>query len=607
MLTGYIGKLLKVDLTNGRIIEEPIDKDYAQAFIGGSGLGGRYLYDLVEGKTDSLGSDNPLIFMSGPLTGTKAPCCGRYTVCARSPLTGLWGEANSGGDFGPKLKFSGYDGIIITGCSSKPVYLEIINGQSRIKDASHIWGVDCYQTQQIIKTKMAKPGASIACIGIAGENQSKIAAIVNDHGRTAARTGLGAVMGSKKLKAIVVHGDGKPKLANEAVFNTAVRETHDFLKEDISAEMFRLGGTAFYMDIGMMYGDIPTRYYTQGEFDVSKLTGATISETILTGSVGCYRCPIACGRKTKLEKYGVLEADGPEYETISALGTLLLIDDLPGIAYAGHLCNLYGMDTISVGATIAFATYLFEKGVIKLSETDGLDLKWGEIDTVIKLIEKMAYREGFGDILADGSLLLAKRYAVEDSAVQVKGLEVAMHDPRAFSGMAVAYATAPRGGCHLESDFYLADLGQEFPEVGIMASPRDNWAKSSREKVQAVARHQDWRSIYDSLIICKFAGYSANLVTRLVNAATGWQITPQELIFSGERIFNLKRLINLGFGLLPKDDKLPSLLLKPLPDGGAKGNIPDIKMMLDEYYKLRGWDKITGWPASYKMKELRLP
>jgi aldehyde:ferredoxin oxidoreductase len=265
------------------------------------------------------------------------------------------------------------------------------------------------------------------------------------------------------------------------------------------------------------------------------------------------------------------------------------------------------MDTISVGATIAFATYLFEKGVIKLSETDGLDLKWGEIDTVIKLIEKMAYREGFGDILADGSLLLAKRYAVEDSAVQVKGLEVAMHDPRAFSGMAVAYATAPRGGCHLESDFYLADLGQEFPEVGIMASPRDNWAKSSREKVQAVARHQDWRSIYDSLIICKFAGYSANLVTRLVNAATGWQITPQELISSGERIFNLKRLINLGFGLLPKDDKLPSLLLKPLPDGGAKGNIPNIKMMLDEYYKLRGWDKITGWPVSYKMKELGLP
>ncbi len=606
MLTGYIGKLLRVDLTHGQIFEEPLDEEYAQAFIGGSGLGGRYLYDLVDGKTDPLGADNPLIFMTGPLTGTKAPSCGRFTVCARSPLTGFWGEANSGGDFGPKLKFSGYDGIIITGCSSKPVYLEIFNGQTRLRDASHIWGLDCYQTQQVIETEIERPEVSIACIGLAGENQSKISAIVNDQGRTAARTGLGAVMGSKKLKAIAVCGDDKPKLANETVFNAAVREAHDFLKEDITAEMFHLGGTAFYMDIGMMYGDIPTRYYTQGEFDVSKLTGATMSETILAGTIGCYRCPIACGRKTRLEKYDVAEADGPEYETISALGTLLLIDDLPGIAYAGHLCNLYGLDTISTGATIAFAVYLFEKGILKLSETDGLELKWGDIDLVIKLVEKMAHRDGFGDILADGSLLLAKRYAVEDIAVQIKGLEVAMHDPRAFSGMAIAYATAPRGGCHLESDFYLADLGQEFPELGIIASPRENWAESSKEKVQTVALHQDWRSIYDSLIVCKFAGYSANLITQLVNAATGWRMTPQQLILSGERIFNLKRLINLGFGLTPKGDKLPNLLLEPLPDGGAKGNVPDIEMMLDEYYQLRRWDKETGWPASYKLKELGL-
>lgn len=606
MLTGYIGKLLKVDLTHGQIFEEPLDEEYAQAFIGGSGLGGRYLYDLVDGKTDPLGADNPLIFMTGPLTGTKAPCCGRFTVCARSPLTGFWGEANSGGDFGPKLKFSGYDGIIITGCSSKPAYLEIVNGQSRLKDASHIWGLDCYQTQQVIETEIARPEVSIACIGLAGENQSRIAAIVNDQGRAAARTGLGAVMGSKRLKAIAVCGNGRPKLFNETVFNTVVREAHDFLKEDILAEMLRLGGTAFFMDIGMMLGDTPTRYYTQGEFDVSKLTGATMSETILTDTIGCYRCPIACGRKTRLEKYDMPKADGPEYETISALGTLLLIDDLPGIAYAGHLCNLYGMDTISTGATIAFAVYLFEKGVLKLSETDGLELKWGDIDTVIKLVEKMARRDGFGDVLADGSLSLAKRYAVEDSAVQVKGLEVAMHDPRAFSGMAVTYATAPRGGCHLESDFFFAEVGQEVPEIGIMASPRENWAESSREKVQAVARHQDWRSIYDSLIICKFAGYSANLVTKLINAAAGWQVSPQELLTSGERIFNLKRLINLGFGLTPRDDKLPSLLLEPLPDGGAKGNVPDIKMMLDEYYQFRGWDKKTGLPANDKLKELGL-
>lgn len=606
MTTGYIGNLLRVDLTHGQIIEEPLDKDYAQAFIGGSGLGSRYLYDLVDEKTDPLGADNPLILMTGPLTGTNAPCCGRFTVCARSPLTGLWGEANSGGNFGPKLKFAGYDGIIITGISSKPVYLEIIDGQAKLKDAFQIWGLDCYQAQKIIKEEMGKPKASIACIGVAGEKQSKISAIMSDQGRAAARTGLGAVMGSKKLKAIAVCGDAKPGLANKTTFNEAVREANDFLKEDIIAEMFRLGGTAFYMDIGMIYGDIPVCYYTKGEFDVSNLTGAAMAETILTGTIGCYRCPIACGRKTKLEKYGVTEADGPEYETISALGTLLLIDDLPGIAYTGHLCNLYGLDTISTGATIAFAIYLFEKGVLKLSDTDGLELKWGDIDTVIKLVKKIAQRDGFGDILADGSLSLAKRYKVEDTAVQVKGLEVAMHDPRAFSGMAITYATSPRGGCHLHSDFFLAEMGSQVPELGIDASPRAQWGQSSKEKVQIVGRHQDWRSIYDSLIICKFAGFSANLITKLVNAATGWQVTPQELIKSGERIFNMKRLINLGFGLTPADDRLPSLLLKPLPDGGTEGNVPDIKMMLKEYYRFRSWDRKTGQPAKHKLKELGL-
>ncbi|UCG54617.1 MAG: aldehyde ferredoxin oxidoreductase family protein [Dehalococcoidia bacterium] len=606
MLTGYIGKLLRVDLTDGQIFEESLNEDYTQAFIGGSGLGARYLYGMTDKKTDPQGADNPLIFMTGPLTGTKAPCCGRYSVCARSPLTGLWGEANSGGEFGPVLKFSGFDGIIITGCSSKPVYLEIIDGMPRLKNASHIWGMDCYQTQQVIKTETQRSKISIACIGVAGENKSKLAAIVNDQGRTAARTGLGAVMGFKQLKAIAVSGNNQPKVADEIVFKTAVHEAHEFLKEDISAEMFRLGGTAFYMDVGMMYGDIPTRYFTQGEFDVSKLTGATLSETILTETVGCYRCPIACGRKTTLDKYDVTDVDGPEYETISALGTLLLIDDLQGIAYAGHLCNLYGVDTISAGVTIAFAVYLFEKGILKLSDTDGIELKWGDINTVIRLIEKMAYRDGFGDILADGSSVLGKRYAVEDIAVQVKGLEVAMHDPRAFSGMAVAYATAPRGGCHLESDFYLAEIGQEFPEVGIIASPRGKWTESSSEKVQTVSRHQDWRSLYDSLIICKFAGYSGNLVTKLVNATTGWHITPQKLITVGERIFNLKRLINIKFGLTTKEDKLPKLLLKPLSEGGAKDKVPNIEMMLDEYYRFRQWDRKTGLPTSEKIKELGL-
>jgi aldehyde:ferredoxin oxidoreductase len=606
MMTGYVGKILKVDLTQGKISVEPLNESYAKSFIGGSGLGSRYLYDMVTNETAPLGAENPLIFMTGPLTGNNIPSCGRFTVCARSPLTGFWGEANSGGDFSPKLKFAGFDGIIINGISSKPVYLEINDSQARLKDASKLWGLDCYQTQTSIKSEIGKAKSSIACIGIAGEKQSRMAAIINDNGRAAARTGLGAVMGSKRLKAIAVYGESHPKLSDEKALNKVAREAYGLLKEDITAQMFHLGGTAFYMDIGMMYGDIPTRYYTQGEFDVSRITGAVMSETILTGTKGCYRCPIACGRKVKLEEYGVKEADGPEYETIAALGTLLLINDLPGIAYAGHLCNLYGLDTISVGATIAFACYLYEQGVLNRSDTDGIELRWGDVDCLIKLVEKIAHREGFGDLLADGSLALVRRYGVEDTAVHVKGLEIPMHDPRAFAGMAVAYATSPRGGCHLNSDFFMVEIGYEFPEVGIKASPREQWSESSKEKVQMVVRHQDWRSIYDSLIMCKFARLSTNVISELVNAATGWEMSDNDLMRSGERIFNMKRLINLKFGLKPQDDRLPDSLLKPLPNGGAKGQVPDIKMMLEEYYTLRGWNRETGWPLDNKLKELGL-
>ena len=606
MITGYVGKLLRVDLTEGQMAEEPLNEDYARAFIGGSGLASRYIYDMVTEKTNPLGAENPLIFITGPMTGTNSPSCGRFTVCARSPLTGFWGEANSGGIFGPTLKFAGYDGVIFTGSSPKPVYLEITEGKAKLRDASKLWGQDCYQTQVIIKEEMQKPKASVACIGIAGEKKSRIAAIINDYGRAAARTGLGAVMGSKQLKAIAVSGNARPRLAAENDFSEAAHDAYSFLKEDLFAQMFRLGGTAIYTDVGMMYGDVPVRYHTQGNFDVSNLTGGVMSETIVTGIIGCYHCPIACGRKTRLDKYGVSEADGPEYETIAVFGTMLQINDLPGIAYAAHLCNRYGLDTISTGSTIALAVYLYEKGILKLSDTDGIELKWGEIDTVIKLVEKMAQRDGFGDVLADGSLSLAKRYKAEETAVHVKGLEVAMHDPRAFSGMAVTYATSPRGGCHLHSDFYNVEIGGEIPELGILVSPREQWTESSKIKAQMVARHQDWRSVYDALIMCKFANLPVNIIIKLLNSVTGWQVTPQDLLKSGERIFNMKRLVNLKFGLTPEDDRLPKLLLEPLPNGGAAGKVPDIKLMLDEYYRFREWDKSNGKPAKRKLEELGL-
>ncbi len=603
---GFMGKLVRIDLSNRQIIIEELNKGFTDEFIGGSGLGCRYLYDLTNENTDPLGPDNPLIFMTGPLTGTSLPSCGRYMVCARSPLTGLWGEANSGGRFGSMLKFSGYDGVVVTGIAEKPVYIEIINGLVAIKEANDLWGLDCYETQEKLKETTGKASASVACIGIAGEKLSKMAAIINDSGRAAARTGLGAVMGSKRLKAIIVYGENQPLVADESAFKAARTEAYQFLKEDITAEMFRLGGTPFYMDIGMMYGDVPVRYFSEGNFDVSSINSSAMSETILTGGEGCYRCPIGCGRKTKIERYGITSADGPEYETIAAFGTLLKINDLPGIAYAGHLCNRYGLDTISVGSTIGLAISLFEKGLFNTKDF-GYELKWGDIGIVINIIESIAYRRGIGEMLADGSKALARKLGIDtDEALQVKGLEIAMHDPRAFSGMGLAFATSPRGGCHLEGDYYFAEMGVADNAVGVVASSRDEWASSSGEKVISVIRHQDWRSVFDALMMCKFTTFSSEMVCRMLNSVIGSNMSPGDIMLRGERIFNLKRLVNLRFGLKPKDDNLPKLFSRPLESGGAEGNMPDFQSMLDKYYEVRSWDRVSGVPLQSKMQELGL-
>jgi aldehyde:ferredoxin oxidoreductase len=606
MTTSYKGKLLRVDLDSGKLSDEPLNMDYAHSFIGGSGLAARYIYDLVKEDTAPLSGENPLVIMTGALTGTNAPCCGRFTICARSPLTGFWGESNCGGDFGPRLKFAGYDGIIITGRSDKPVYLEINRGQTRLLSAQHLWGQDTKETQESIKKDWGRKKISIACIGPAGENLNKTACVIINNGRAAGRTGMGAVFGSKNLKAIVVAGDSKPTPLDKTSFAKAVREAHQSLSENITAQMLNLGGTAFYMDIGMMYGDVPVKYYTKGEFDVSNVTGATIAETILTKKTSCYQCPIFCGRQTKLERYGVTESHGPEYETLVALGPLLEIDDLSGIAYAGHLCNLYGMDTISTGATIAFATHLYQKGILTTRDTQGLELKWGDIDTVISIIKMIAHREGFGAILADGSLAMAKHYGKEEEAVHVKGLEMAMHDPRSFSGMAVTYATSPRGACHLHSDCYMVEIGAEVPELGISSSLREEWGQSNKAKVEMAARHQNWRSIYDAIILCKFSDLPPQIIADLINSATGLTETPQTLIDIGERIFNLKRLLNLRFGLTPKDDQLPKLILTSLPDGGTEGNVPNIKKMLGYYYDFRQWNNSSGKISVEKLDKLGL-
>ena len=592
-MNGYMGRILRVDLSSGKLWDEPLNEVYARAYVGGSGLAARYLYEMADAATDPLGPDNPLILMTGPLVGTAMPSAGRYSLCALSPLTRLWGEACSGGFFGPELRFAGYDGILITGASEKPVWLSVCFGRAELHDATALWGLDTYATQERVRDALGEPRARVACIGPAGEHQVKLAAVMNDHGRAAARTGLGAVMGAKRLKAVAVRGNARVPLAEPANFRAAVEKALAATKEDLAAQSLRLAGTAGYVDLALMYGDMPARYYQQDAWEGgSNLSGVLLTEKYLNRNTACYRCPIACGRETRAPRYGLEKADGPEYETLGALGSLVLVDDLEEVIYAGHLCNLYGLDTISVGATLALACELVERGLLHPEEADGL--RYGRAEAMHRLIEKIARREGFGDLLAEGSAALAEHFGVSELAATVNRLEVPLHDPRAFSGMAVTYALSPRGACHMQGDMYGVDTGQG-PAVELGIVPGDRF-ESSPEKGRIAARQQAWRSLYNALVLCQFQNPGVGCVLQALNAATGWGWEAEDLLAAGKRILTLKRRLNLRRGLTRADDRLPDLLLQPLTGGGTGGNVPDLERLLEGAYAELGWDGQTGQP-----------
>lgn len=601
---GYKGHILRVDLGTSKVWDEPLNEAYARAFVGGSGLAARYLYNLMDAHTDPLGPENPLIFMTGPIVGTAMPSAGRFSVCALSPLTHRWGEANSGGFFGPELRFAGYDGILITGAAQKPTWLAVIEGRAELRDAIELWGLDSYATQERCRALLEEPKARVACIGAAGENLVRMSAVMNDHGRAAGRTGMGAVMGSKRLKAIAVRGTARVPLADEPGLERVVREMLANQDEDMAAVALRLAGTAGYVDMGLMYGDVPIRYFQQGEWErASNLSGVVMSQEYLNRNRACYRCPIACGRETRAPRYGLEKADGPEYESLIALGALLLVDDLEAAIYAGHLCNLYGLDTISAGVTIALACELFARGLLTLRDTGGLTLRYGDAAMVHRLIEMMAQREGFGVLLAEGSQALAEHCGAPELATTVNRLEVPMHDPRAFHGMAAIYALSPRGACHMQGDVYGLDVGQmTVPELGIVPGER---FESSEDKGRVAARTQAWRNLYNALTLCQFQNPGMERVLGALNAITGWGFTADDLLTAGMRMVTLKRLINLKLGLTRADDRLPDLLQQPLT-GGSEGRVPDLEPLLAGAYAEFGWDAVTGAPTQETLARLGL-
>jgi aldehyde:ferredoxin oxidoreductase len=599
--------MLKVNLSTGDISKEQVPAQWVNDFIGASGLAARLLWDSIDPERDALDPESPFLCVTGPLTGTGGPATGRFTICGRSPQTGLWGESNIGGFVGPEMRRAGFDVLWITGRSPQPVYLLIQDGSAEIRPAGHLWGkTDTYETQKMIREELGKSQARIASIGLAGENLVPFANIMSDHGRAAGRTGMGALMGSKNLKAIAICGTGPIPLAQELDYKELRSAANKTLLDQNMTSIFHAVGTGGSAEYLQMLGDMPQKYWTSPTFEeAGQISGSEMQATILTGTKSCQGCVIGCGREVFVQEgpYATEpKSKGPEYETICAFGSQLLVDDLPMITKLGDICDRYGMDTISAGSAIGLAYLLFDRGIINEAQTGGLTLNWGDGLPAFILLEQMTQKEGFGAILAEGSLAMATRYGDPDLAVQVNGLDVAMHDPRAFSGQALAYVTSPRGACHNQSDFFNVELGGTIDEIGILASER--WEDTG--KADKVKLHQHWRTVCNSLVVCFFAVVNPSELAPMLSAATGeiWDV--ERLMKAGERAWNLKRAINIRLGLTRATEKLPKLLLQALPEGGQEGHLPDMDVLLKEYYASSGWDESTGKPIPGKLDELGL-
>lgn len=603
-MNGYQGKILFVDLTNGTLTDEPLNEKYARDFIGGTGLAARYLYDMIDDKTDPLGEDNPLIFMTGMLNSTSGPSLSRWGGATKSPYTGHYGDANAGGFFGAELKSAGYDGIILKGRSEKPVYLYIKDGVAEIKDATHLWGQDTYKTQDAIKNEYADQRIQVICIGPASENLVPYGNILTEWGHCLGRAGLGCVMGSKKIKAVAVRGKMKFPMQDAEKFREAARKAMAEVKDAFFTTIMHETGTAGWVDGAISYGDAPTRYYTAPSLpEATTISGVTMSETCETGHTACFGCPIRCRKVLKITegKHLYEKVEGPEYETIIALGALMDLKlDMSTIVYMNELCNGYGFDTISSGASAAYAFYLYELGVITQKDTDGLELTWGNVDAACVLLHKIGKNEGFGAVLAGGTKRMAQKYnRPPGEAVQVKGLEFPMHDPRAYHSMGLVYATAPRGADHNKSDAYQIDVGSGHPELDVPIT--DRW---DNDKAANVEKSQNFRAVTDSLGMCHFAQIPFSFLTEMINTSSGWDIDMPGLLTTGERIFQLQRALSCKLGISAKDDQLPELALRSIRDGGQEGHVPDIGRMLVDYYALRDWDKITGRPSKARLEKL---
>ena len=599
MVGGYVGKVLRVNLSTEKIAVEDLNLDWARKYIGGRGLATKYYIETTKNpKIDPLDEKNALIFATGPLTGTPAPSASRYMVVTKGFLNGAIASSNSGGFFGPELKFAGFDMVIIEGKAKSPKYLYINNGKAEIRDAKHLWGKDTHETTDMLKNELKDEKLEVACIGPAGENLVRFAAVINDKHRAAGRTGVGAVMGSKKLKAIAVRGSGKVTIAKKDEFTNILKDKLKKIKENpVTSQGLPTYGTAVLVNIINSQGLYPTKNFQYGQWEhANELSGESMAEKYLIKNKACFACPIACGRVTKLDN---LDSEGPEYESLWSMSANLDISNFEKIIEANYYCDKYGIDTISYGGTLAAAMELYEKGLINKKELDGIELKWGHSDALVKFPELIAPRTGFGNKLAEGSYRLAESYGHPEISMTAKGQELPASVPRGAYGHALAYATSNRGGCHVRG--YM--ISPEILGIPEKLDPLKVEGKGAYTKM-----FQDLTAVIDSSGLCLFTSFAlgADDYKDLLNVVTGFDYSVEEMMLAGERIWNLERVYDLQAGFSGKDDTLPPRLLKePMPYGPNKGSVVPLDKLLKEYYMARGWDE-KGVPSQEKLKSLQL-
>lgn len=613
---GYCGRLLLVNLTTRTIENIPLRDDLTEHYLGGSGIGARLLYELLGeniAAMEPLAPGNPLIFMTGPFSGTTLPSTARMTVNALSPLTGIWGEANVGGQLSAQLKFAGWDGVIFLGAANNPVYLYIDGEEARLLSADGLWGQETYAVTDLLQERhgVSNRKPAVAVIGPAGENGVLYASITHDKGHHFGRTGMGAVMGSKKLKGLVISGTGKVAISNPEGYKEVRQRLLNKMKESLAVQLFHLYGTNCGIDVGHLSGDVPLMNWQLGEWSegIGALNGPAF-ETVLTGRGTCYACPVACKRVVEVKDgpWQMAVGPGPEYETIASFGAMCLIPDVAAISKINERCNQLGLDTISCGCTIAFAIDCYAKEVLTAEQTDGLELRWGQPELVIKLVEMIAAREGFGSELALGSYRLAEKLGSEARkyAATVKKMELPMHDPRAYHGLGLTYATSIRGACHVSGVSMGVEQGTMLlEELGLDGSCS---GATSVDKARLVALTQDFGMTFTTAaIVCVLGGmvYDEQDFIACLSSVTGREWTLEEVMRCGRRNWLLKRAINLLRGAGPTDDGLPEIVLKPLTEGGAAGSVADMELMLREFYALRRFDR-DGYPAREEMAALGL-